>query len=451
MGDYNTSSYLWPNVHQVFPRTDAHPLTLDGPQSSSSSTPDGSMRVPVLSSGSSPSLSQHHPTPSPVSSFILHTPDQILRHPQSCYQPYTYTTDHTPSRQLPAESLDSHRFAQNAPTIETKQPKAALKSTLQVSGYRKIARAPPNYVKPLGESPSRQEKKRVRRGSKETPRMSPGLSRKSTTQSLPAGTVVFTRPLTPTTVHEGSFDTSSRKVDERIIARIGVKPEEGHSIAPKVQEELARSHASTHAPAHATERTLATAFSRQGRSSKEAKGDGSTSASWRRTSIRSPPAKPQHTSTQPTLRKRQKRHTTDSHSSSNSSKKPTRRSRTNSHEDQKLTSSSPQQISGGRTPSVRKNSGRVATGAATSAPRTERAPPQTRVSPSRIGVPVTKKRGLIPLGSGRPDAIERALGRPGSGSTNKPMSYRKGPGHRPGLSDQLGSQSGEDERPSHAQ
>jgi len=430
VGEYSTASSLWPNVSQVSPRTDTHPPTPNGPQGSSLSTPDGSMSVPVLSSGSSPSLSQHHPTPSPVSSFILYTPDQNLRHPEGCYQPFPYIANHTSSQRRPAGSLTSRHLVRNASrpsTMEIKQPKATLKNTPQVSGYRKIAPASPGCIKPQGESSSRKEKKRVRRESKETLNKTLGLSRKPVTQSLPVGTVVFTRPLTPTTVHERSFDTSSRKIDEKIIERVGVNSEAGHSIAPKVQEELWEGNAPTHARAHATERTLAMGqvFS------KEAKAGGSTSASRRGTSTRFPPAKPQNTSTLPTLGKRQKRGTTDSNSSSNSSKTLARRSRTNSHEDQKLTSSSSQQISDpfeGRTRSVRKNSGRVGneTSAATSVPRTKRA------TTSRIGVPVCKQRGLVLLGGGT-DAVERALGRPGLGPTQKKsMSYRKSPSHSPG-------------------
>lgn len=395
------------------------------------------MSVPVLSSGSSPSLSQHHPTPSSVSSsFILYTPDQNLHHPEGYCQPVPYIADHTSSRRRPAGSLTSRHFVQSAsrPSImEIKQPKATLKNTLQVSGYRKIAPASSGRVKPHGESPSRKEKKRVRRESKETPNKTLGLSRKPITQSLPVGTVVFTRPLTPTTVHERSFDTSSRKIDERIIERAGVNSEAGHSIAPKVQEELWESNAPTHACAHATERTLAIArvFSQQRRSSKGTQADGSTSASRRGTSGRFPPAKPQNTGTLPTLGKRQKRRTTDSNSSSNSSTTLARRSRTNSQETQKLTSSSSQQISDsfeGRTRSVRKNSGRVGdeTSAATSVPRTKRA------TTSRIGVPVCKQRGFVLLGGGT-DAVERALGRPGLGPTQKKsMSYRKSPSHSSG-------------------
>ena len=399
------------------------------------------MSVPVLSSGSSPSLSQHHPTPSSVSSFILYTPDQSLRHPEGCHQPFPYINDHTSSQRRPAGTFTSRHFVQNAPrlsTMETKQSKAALKNTLQVSGYRKIAPASPGFVKLQGENPSRQEKKSARRGIKETLNKPLGLSRKSIPQSLPAGTVVFTMPLTPTTVHEDSFDTSSRKTDERIIERAGVNSEAGFSIAPKVQEELWEGNTPSHVRARATEGTLATgrALSQQRRSSKVAKADGSTSASKRSTSIRFPTAKPQNTSTLPTLGKRQKRHTTDSNSSLDSSEAPARRSRTDSHEDQKLTSSSSRQISdsfGGRTRSVRKNSGRVGseTSAATSAPRTERAPLPIRVSSSRVGVPVSKQRSFVPLGGGV-DTVERALGRPGLGSTQKKsMYYRKGPSHSP--------------------
>jgi hypothetical protein len=337
MEDYGTTQFLQPNVRQVSPRTDAHSPTTNGPQVSSSSTPGGGMSVPILSSGSSPSLSQHHPTPSSVSSFILYTPDQNLCHPESCYRPSPYIADYKLSQQRPAGNLASGHFAQNVPRpsrMEIKQPKDTLKNTLQVSGYRKIEPAPLGFVKPQEESHSRREKKRVPRGSKETPRTPVGLLRKSTTQSLPAGTVVFTSPLTPTTVDERSFDTSSRKVNERIIARVGVNFEAGHSIAPKVQKELCKSDAPTHATAYATERTLATghAFLRQPRSSREGKEGASTSAPRRRTSTRFPPSKPQDTNTLPTLGKRQKRHTTDSNSSSNSSKTPTRRSKDNSHE-----------------------------------------------------------------------------------------------------------------------
>lgn len=442
MRDYSTTSPLWPDVCQVSQRTDTHPPTSNGPQGSSLSTPDGSMSVPVLSCGSSPSLSQHHPTPSSVSSFILYTPDQSLRHPEGCHQPFTYITDHTSPQRRPVGSFTSRHFAQNAPhpsTMETMQPKATPKNTLQVSGYRKIALALPGCVKPQGESPSRQEKKSVRRGSKETLNKPLGRSRKSVPQSLPAGTLVFTRPLTPTTVHEHSFDTSSRKIDEKIIERVGVNSEAGHSIAPKVQEELWKGNTPSHARAHATECTLATgqAFSQQRRSSKVAKADGSMSASRRRSSIRSPPAKPQSTSALPTLGKRQKRHTTDSNSSLDSPKTPAKRSGTNTHEDQKLTSSSSRQTGdsfGGRTRSFRKNSGQVGgeTNAATSVPRTERASLPIRVSSSRVGVPVSEQRGFVPLGGGA-DTVERALGRPGLGPTQKKsMSYRKGPSHSPG-------------------
>ena len=393
------------------------------------------MSVPILSSGSSPSLSQHHLTPSSVSSsLILYTPDQNLRHPEGCYQPFPYIADHTSSRRRPAGSLTSHHFMQNASrpsTTEIKQSKAVLKNTLQDSGYRKIAPAP-SRVKPQGESPSRKEKKRVRRESKETLDKTLGLSRKPIAQSLPIGTVIFTRPLTPTTVHERSFDTSSRKIDERIIERVGVNSEAGHSIAPKVQEELWESNAPTHAYIHTTERTLAIGqvCSQQRRGSKGAQAGGSTSASRRGTSTRFPPAKPQNTSTLPTLGKRQKRRTTDSNSSSNSSKTLAKRSRTNSYEGQKLTSSSSQQISDsfeGRTQSVRKNSGRVGdeTSAATSVPRTKH-------GNSRIGVPACKQRGSVLLGGGT-NAVERVLGRPGLGPTQKKsMSYRKSPSHNPG-------------------
>lgn len=441
-GEYSTTSFLRPNVYQVCPGTDAHPPTPNGPQSSSLSTPDGSMSVPVLSSGSSPSLSHHHLTPSSVSSFNLYMPDQDLRHPESYYQPSPYIADHSSSQQrLPAGSLISRHFTQNAShasTMESKQPKNTRKNTLQVPEYRKIAPASPSRVKPQVENPSRQEKKRVRRRSKGTPNTPLGTSHKSTTQSLPAGTVVFTRPLTPTTIHERSFDTSSRKVDERIIERIGVNSEAGHSIAPKVQEDLCRSDAHAHADAHTTERTPATshAFSWQRRSSKEAKVGGSPSASSRRTSIRSPPAKAPNTSTLPTRGKRQQRRTTDSNSSLNSSKMPTRRSRIDSDEDQKLTPSSSQQKGDSfdrRTRSVGKNSGRVGgeIGAATSALRNELAPHTIRETSSRIGVPVQKRRGLVSLGRG-PNAVERALGRPLGSTENKPMSYRKSPSYNPG-------------------
>lgn len=440
-GEYSTTSFLRPNVCQVYPGTDAHPPTPNGPQSSSLSTPDGSMSVPVLSSGSSPSLSHHHPTPSSVSSFIPYTPDQGLRHPESYYQSLPYIADHTSSQQRPAGGLIPRRFTQNAShasTMESKQPKNTRNNTLQVPGYRKIAPASPSCVKPQVESPSRQEKKRVRRRSKGTPNTPLGPSHKLTTQSLPAGTVVFTRPLTPTTIHQRSFDTSSRRVDERIIERIGVNSEAGHSIAPKVQEDLCRSDAHTHAHAHATERTLATshAFSRQRRGSKEAKMGGNPSASSRRTSIQSPPAQAPNTSTLPTLGKRQQRRTTDSTSSLNSSKTSTRRSRTNSHEDQKLTSSSSQQIGDSfdrRTRSVGKNSGRVGgeIGAATSALRNELAPPTIRVTSSRIGVPVRKQRGVVSLRRG-PNAVERAPGKALGSTENKSMSYRKSPSYNPG-------------------
>jgi hypothetical protein len=330
MGEYSTTAFLQPNIRQVYPGMDAFLPTPNGPQGSSLSTPDGSMSVPMLSSGSSPSLSHHHPTPSSVSSFILYTPDQNRRHPESCYQSLPYIDDHISSQQRPAESLTSRHFVQNAShpsTMETKHPKATRKDTLQVPGYRKIAPASPGCVKPQVENPSRQEKKRVRRGSKGTPKPPCGISRELTTQSLPAGTVFFTRPLTPTTIHERSFDTSSRKVDERIIEKVGVNSEAGYSIAPKVQEELSRSDAPTHARAHATERTRApgNASSRQRQSSKEAKAGRSPSASGRRTSMRAPPAMAQNTTTLPTPRKRQKRHTTDSNSSTNSSKTPNKR------------------------------------------------------------------------------------------------------------------------------
>ena len=442
MGEYRTTSSLWPDACQVSQRTDTHPPTPNGPQGSSLSTPDWSIGVPVLSSGSSPSLSQHHPTPSSVSSFILYTPNQSLRHPEGCQQPFPYITDDTSPQRRPAGSFTSHQFVQNAPrlsTMETKQPKAIPKNTLRVSGYRKIAPASPGYVKPQGESPSCQRKKSVRRGSKGTLNNSRGPSRKSVPLSLPACTVVFTRPLTPTTVHEHSFDTSSRRIDERTIERVGVNSEAGYSIAPKVQDELWEGNAPSHACAHATERTLATGqvFSQQRRSSKVAKADGSTPASRRRTSTRFPPANPQNTSTLPTLGKRQKRHTTGSNSSLDCSKSPARRSGTNSHEDQKLTSSSSQQTSGsfgGRTRSVRKNSaGRVGseTGTATSVPRIERASLPIRVSSSRVGVPVSKQPGLSRWGGA--NTVERALGRAGLGSTQrKSMSYRKGPSHSPG-------------------
>jgi len=309
------------------------------------------MRVPALSSGSSPSFSQHHLTPSSVSSFSLYTPDQNLHNLESTYQPPPYIADRTLSHQRPAGSLQVVQDALRTSTMETKQPKPASNHTLQVTGYRRIAKAPRNYVKPQKESPSRPETKRVRQESKETPRTSFGPSRKSATLSLPPGTAVFTEPLTPTTIDKQSFDTSSRKTNERIISRFGVTPDAGHSIAPKVQEELCRGSVPIRAPTHAAKHTPTTSppLSRQRRNSKDAKGGGVTSAP-RHTRVRSPPAKPQNptsqsTSTLPTLGKRQKRHTTDSNSSSNSSKTPTGPSRTNSHEDQRLTSSSSQRIS----------------------------------------------------------------------------------------------------------
>jgi len=400
MGEHTTTPFLAPNLRQVYLGTDAHLPTPNGPQGSSLSTPDGSMSIPVLSSGSSPSLSHHHPTPSSMSSSILYTPDQYLHHPENCCQSLPYITDYTSSQQRPAESLTSCQFTQNAShpsAMKTKQTEATRKNTPHVPGYRKIAPASPSCLKPQVEDSPRQEKRRVRRGSKGTRKLPRGTLHNSTTQSLPAGTVVFTRPLTPTTIHKHSFDTSSRKVDERMIERVGLNSEAGHSIAPKVQEELWRSDAPSHVRSHANERTLATshAFSRQRRSSKEAKTDGSPTTSKRRTSIQSPPAEAQNTGTLPTLGKRQKRHTTDSNSSTNSSKTSTRRSRTNSNEDEKLTSSSSQQIGGsfdGCTRSVGKNSGRVGgeTGAVTSAPRTVRVSPLIRVSSSRTGIPIEK-------------------------------------------------------------
>lgn len=403
------------------------------------------MRPPVLSSGSSPSVS-HHRTPSSVSSFILHTPDQNSRHLESCYQPPPYAAHHNSPRQRPAGSLAFHQVAQNASnssTMGNKQPKTALNDTPKVFGYRRIEPAPPSYVKSQKESPSRRETKRARRGSKESPKKPRDLWFKSSAQPFPAGTVVFKTPLTPTTVKELSFDTSSRKVDERIIEKVGVNSEAGYSIAPKVQEELCRNDAPAHARTHTTEHTPAIGHTlwRQRRNSKEVRGGGSMSAHSRRTSVRSPPAKPQNstlhnTGTLPNLGKRRKRHTTESNSSSNSSKTPTGRSRSNSHGDQKLTPSSSQQTrdsSDGRTRSVRKNSYRVGgeTSVAISGPRAERASSQIGESRYRVPVHVPKERALVPSG-GRSNPVGRALARPRSGPTqNESTSHRKGPTHNP--------------------
>lgn len=312
--------------------------------------------------------------------------------------------------------------------METKQPNL----------YRKIAPAPSGYVKPQKESSCRGETKQARRGHKETSGTRLGRSHKFATQLLPHDAVVFKESLTPTNVGEDSFSTSSRRHDERTIKRIGVNADAGYSIAPNVQAKLCGGPAApTRTPIHSAKRTSAASpgHSWQRRSSKEAQGSGSTSAP-RRTSGRAPPAKLQNSMSQdagtlPTLGKRQKRHTTDSNSSSNSSKTPTERSRTNSHEDQKPTHpSSPN----GRTRPFRKNSGWIGyegTSAAISVQRIEPTYSQ-RDSPSRNTVPLLKKQCLVPL-DGRSRPVGRTVAKPRTGPTQgKSVSYPNGPTHGPG-------------------
>lgn len=372
------------------------------------------MGVPVLSSGPSPSFSQHHRTPSSASSFILNTPDENPRHLENCYQVSPNTVNHTSSHQRSAGALAPCQVAQNTlhqSALETKQPKVAPNNTLKVPLYKRIAPVRSDYVKPLKDSPSRRKPRQAR---KETPRT-----------SLPPGTVVFKDGLTPTNIGEDSFNTSSRKHDERIIARIGVNAEAGYSIAPQVQAKLCGGSAPTHTPIHGAKRTPATgpSHSWQRRDSKGAQGGGRKSAP-RRTSDRSPPTKPQNPTSQnagtlPTLGKRQKRHTTDSNSSSNSSKTPTGRSRTNSHEDQKPTPLSSQQkidSSYGSTRSFRKNSDQISCEevGATSSP-----------SGSLSRIPV--------LSGGRSKPVGRALALPRTGPPQgRSMSYRDGPAHGAG-------------------
>lgn len=327
--------------------------------------------------------------------------------------------------------------------METKQPKVVPNNTLEVPLYRKIAPAPSGYVKHQKESSSRGgETKQARQRHKETSGTRLGRSHKF--QVLLHDTVVFKESLTPTNVGEDSFSTSSRRHDERIIKRIGVNAEAGYSIAPNVQAKLCGGPAApTCTPIHSAKRTPAAGLghSWQRRNSKEAQGSGGTSAP-RRTSGRSPPAKPQNSMSQnagtpPTLGKRQKRHTTDSNSSSNSSKTPTGRSRTNSHEDQKPTHPSSQQIvdySNGRTRSFRKNSGWIGcegTSAAISVQPIEPTSSQ-RNSPSRNPVPLLKKQCLVPL-DGRSRPVGRTVAKPRTGPTQgKSVSYRNGPTHGAG-------------------
>ena len=428
MGTNNTTPFQPLDVPQISSRTDAHRPTLCRPHGSSLSTPDGNMRISGLSSGSSPSFSQHHRTPSSVSSFNLCTPGQDPLHLESCIQPSPYSTDHTSPQQRFAGILTSRQVAQNAlrPSIQDTK-----------SRCREIRQTPFGYVKLQKESPPHREAKRARRESKEVPKKLPGPSHNSTTQPLPAGTVIFTDPLTPTTVDERSFNTSSRKVNERTIARAGVKSEAGLSVAPKVQEKLRGSQAPTRAPTRTAEHIpiIDPVLSQQQRNSKEAKRGSRTPATRLRASNRSPPANPQNstsqnTTTLPTLGKRQKRYTIDSNSSSNSSKTPTMRSRTNSPEDRKATPSSQRtsDTSNSCTQSVRKNSSQVGgeTSGATSAVRGEPA----RQSPSQIPAPASKQQPFAQW-RGRSNPVGWTLARPGS-TRNELVSYREGSTHSRG-------------------